>query len=350
MGEWRFSENLKAMVSFITKDLPVEAGTARLRIREPEGMLQLTAMPRHPLLEGVDFFAGLRRSIGDFPSGGVNAYRRGWTGLGIRLKLGERVRGSSIARYERYSGFDLPGRPDLKGEVSVLLGSTTRLALSARRERAAYDFYRLFLETPYAVPYAGFNKPLDVEREYRAELSRKFSERWVATGSFAWGRWGDLLQWTDIPEVLGSSIPSCLRMPQSLREVDFKRANARLEFESAHNWFAALGYTWRDESDVTGTQRVTDSPKHEGNLSLARKAGKLEATTGLSAASARNAYGNRPGTMGSYVTWNASAKREWNKNISLWAEGKNMLGKRYDLYPGFPAVRMLFTAGIEVVF
>ena len=350
-GEWRLTENVKARLNAESNDLPIDLGigngTLHMRIREPKASLLIITDVRHPLVEGIDLSGGFRHAMGNFLPGAVNGYRLGWADLTVRLKAGERVRALTAFRHTRTSTFDSPKRLDPRGEISLLAGESTRLSLSARRERIAYDLVEHFLREPYTFPADGFLPPLDIERQFGVEIVRKVGERILLTLSGSQGRWGDRMQWTDASSGME---PLFLRVPQVLKVVDFHQAASRLEFDLRDGWSIDWAQSWILAQDVAGDAWLTDLPRHAGALSLTRKTGKLEAVAGVTGNSTKNAFGNRPGTYGSNLTGNLSVRYAQSRSLTLWMAGRNLNGARFETAPGYAAPRFHITAGIEVVF
>jgi hypothetical protein len=348
-ADWRFREGWSASFSAAARDLPYELGTGTPwngpRLREPEAAVRVSADLRNPILEGLDLEGGMRRSLCS-PCGEVSRSDLFRGSATLRWRAGNRVEAKAGTGISRVTGFEQTLRPNLRGELRILLGDSTRVGLTARREKETPGLYDRFLGTPYALPSAGIRPPAEVQQEFGAEISRKFGGRWLLTCGHSTGRWSRLSQWTDAG---GGSVPVHLRVLETLERADLQRTSTGLETDLGAGWTLDARHRLSRARSIRGPARLTDLPLHEGSLAIARKTDRWEADLLLGVRSPMNSDGNLPGTYGSHLRADLSARHRWNERVSFWAEGRNLMGRRYETSPGYPAPRHHVMVGMELI-
>jgi len=346
-ADWRFHEGWRTVLRAAARDLPIESGdgSARIRLREPEASWGFHGDFRHPFLEGMDLEGVFLRSLCE-PATGVSRSDRFHGHLALRLKAGSHVSALARAGAMRATGFDFPPRLDAQGTLSILMGSSTRLGMTFRREREIQRMHAPFLDSLYAVPLSGLTPPLDVQREFILEIARKIGERWLVGLKHRQGRWGNRAQWTDAS---GGEDPVYLRTIQTLDEVDFRRIASSIEFIPSEGWTVEARHEWQWVEEVSGSRLVTDTPLHEASLGVRRRWDRWESSGRLGGCSPMNAHGDFPGTYGSRLMLDLDARYRWTQRLSLWGQSSNITGRRYESIPGYPATRHQILAGFEVI-
>ncbi len=128
------------------------------------------------------------------------------------------------------------------------------------------------------------------------------------------------------------------------------RAGGSLQWGFAKDWQATLAYQWTEGLDRVGSRGLTGLPTHKGTLSFYRGDEKLEARLELSAASESLKFEDLPGDLPAYFTLGLDATYHLTKTVSLWFNGDNLLGRDYEIQPGYLEPKFHVRAGVEVIF
>lgn len=115
-------------------------------------------------------------------------------------------------------------------------------------------------------------------------------------------------------------------------------------FQATQNLYFSGNYSYLNMKNP-----VISAPEHKLNLNIEYSIGKLWLSTsiqhieGLYTSVTKDAE-----TTEDFLLWNARAKYQITKWLSVFATGENLLGQEYETYAGFPMPKSTFMGGLKV--
>jgi hypothetical protein len=245
----------------------------------------------------------------------------------------------------RLRGVDLPVKAEPKIELEILPNDATRIRLHARSARTLPLFQETQGVATYTLPLSGFAAPGFIRKEVGADVEHRLSERFSASaGARLWDEESHA-QWTETTLLLNRP---------KWETVSLIRC-----WEGRFGLKADLGKEWACQADARLSQAqnrsldgkcVTGWPRHQATATLFRKTAKDYVGLTARGVASREANSLGGNTLPPYWTLSLEARRALGDHWTVWANGENLTGQRYEILPGYPEPRFLIRAGLEVIF
>jgi len=346
---YRFAPNWKVDVRAFYWDTVLEPGRPfkadGFHTIEREGRARLEWDTQGAFLENCWGEAGGRSSGGNFDTSSLNRFDAAWGRAGLRLALLSKVSLDLSMGAVRLGGVDLPVKGEPKVELEILPDEATLLRLHGRSARELQLFQETQGSAAYTLPLSGFSTPGFIRKEGGVDVERRITEGLSASaGGRVWDEESHP-QWTETDTILHRPIWESVGLLRCWEgRIGLK---ADLEHDLALQLDGRLSQAQNRSLDG---KCATGWPRHQGTATLYRKTSKDYVGLTAKAAASREADSLGGVTLAPYWTLSLEARRALNDLLTVWADGENLTGQRYELVPGYPEPRFLVRAGIELIF
>ncbi len=316
--------------------------------QEFQTQLKLNADALGTFLNQASVEIGGRHATSDFLAPEAAAdYDWGWVNFQGELKEGENL--SLTARFQAQggSGLDLPLRAYPAINLMWRVFGNSQVNLYWQSDRNVDSFNKTYMSQEHISPVNGFPSPTEVTSEWGGRFTQKLTEAVLLslTGSLA--QIHGYHQWTDI----NAADPVFIQDYSTLNQVQLNKGAANLQWNFSKDWQAAATYQWTQASNQSGDgKNLTDLPTSRGVFSIYRGDDKWEARLEMQLASESQAFEVLPGTLPAYATVGLDATYHITKTFSLWLMGDNLLGRAYQLEPGYLEPQYHVRGGVEIIF